>query len=286
MGTHSRAMVPDGGDAERSPAHGSRVSPIGAVTGIRQWRARFAIRASGLGLSVLGAVALCGTEAWAADTQQVQSPGPGEWASYYSLGYQLGRDLATLKRLGMSPDLESILKGLSDGLAGVDPSVGVQAMNRTLAELRQNGAEGARTKSKSFEDRATDAFHALHAGQEAVVTLPSGLQYRVIRAGGGRRPMEGDVLTVHYRASLANGILVESTYQDDEPARLRLGEVMAPGLKEALSLMREGGKWDLFIPPVLGFSEYSTLRDRAMIYEVELVAIEPAGTVPAPVSDP
>lgn len=192
----------------------------------------------------------------------------------YSLGYQLGRDLATLERLGTPPDLGVILKGISDGLAGAEPGAGAQAMNQALSDLRQRGADqAAETKGARFEARTTSAFNALQAGRDGLVTLPNGLQYRILTAGNGRQPKEEDTLTINYKATLPNGVLVDSTYDDGEPATLKLGEIEVPGLKQALALMSSGAKWEVFVPPALGFSEYSTLRDRAMIYELELLDV-------------
>ncbi len=210
-------------------------------------------------------------------------PGAPQATASYSLGFQLGSDLAALKRLGRVTDLEAVLKGLSDAMAGVEPAVSAQEMGAALEELRQRGAPPKpEAKTPSFDDQTTRAFNALYAGREGVVTLPSGLQYKILRAGGGKQPKDDDILTINYKASFPNGVLVDSTYEDGEPATLRLSEIEVPGLKQALALMREGAKWELYVPPALGFSEFSTLRDRAMIYEVELLSVVPAADAVAP----
>lgn len=237
----------------------------------------------------LVAVGLCGAAVWAGVwAGETSAPSVTPQATVnYSLGYQLGRDLATLKGLGTTPDLAAIIKGMSDALAGAEASVSAQAMSQALADLRQQSTgQTTEGKDRGFEARKTSAFNSLHAGQAGLVTLPSGLQYKVIAAGSGRQPADGDMLTLNYQATLPNGVRVDNTYEDGEPARLRLNEVSVPGLQEALALMRPGAKWEVFVPPALGFSEYSTLRDRAMIYEIELLEVTPLTDEPTSAANP
>ncbi len=235
------------------------------------------------------AVGLCGAAVWGG-VWAGEAPAPlvtPQATVNYSLGYQLGRDLATLQGLGTTPDLAAILKGMSDALAGAEASVSAQAMSQALADLRQQGTgQAAEAKGRGFEARKTGAFNALYADQAGLVTLPSGLQYKVIAAGSGRQPTDGDLLTLNYQATLPDGVRVDSTYEDGEPAKLGLSEVSVPGLKEALALMRPGAKWEIYVPPALGFSESSTLRDRAMIYAVELLEVTPPTELPASAVNP
>ena len=283
------ALLRPGADLQRSPGlsgPGCRAAGDGGP-GLKRL-----LSAAVLGFCVWGGV--FGT-LWAGDTPEapdapvtsaapVDEPETPQATASYSLGFQLGSDLAALKRLGRVPDLEAVLKGLSDAMAGVAPAVGAQEMGTALEELRRNGApqEGP-AHAASPDEKTTQAFNALHAGQEGVVTLPSGLQYKVIRAGTGRQPEYDDVLTINYKAAFPDGVQVDSSYEGGGPATLRLSEVEVPGLKQALALMREGAKWELYVPPALAFSEFSTLRDRAMIYEVELLAVTPAEADPTPV---
>lgn len=235
----------------------------------------------------LVAVILCGACAWTGvGAGTVPDPLASPQAAVnYSLGYQLGRDLVALKDRGTPPDLEMILRGLSDALAGAEPSIGNQGVGQALADLRQQGA-GTAAERRRFEARTTSAFQALHAGQDGVVTLPSGLQYLVLAAGNGRQPTDGDTLTLNYMTTLADGVQVDSTYEDGEPARLRLSEVSVSGLREALALMSPGARWKVYVPPALGFSEYSPLRDRALIFEVELLEVAPPTEIPPAAANP
>jgi FKBP-type peptidyl-prolyl cis-trans isomerase FklB len=214
--------------------------------------------------------------AWAAEPPAAAHPAQAK--ASYSLGYQLGGDLRALQRSGgPGPDLQALLKGVTDALSGARPDVTAQEMSKVLGDLRRQAERAARPAVTSYDARATQAFNALNAQREGVVTLENGLQYKVLQAGTGRQPQPNDTLTVNYKATLPNGVVVDSTYEDGEPAKLRLDDVTVAGLRQALGLMREGARWEVYVPPALGFSnEYSALRDRPMNYEVELISVAPA----------
>jgi FKBP-type peptidyl-prolyl cis-trans isomerase FklB len=120
-----------------------------------------------------------------------------------------------------------------------------------------------------------EAFLAANAEKEGVVTLPSGLQYKVLQQGTGASPGPTDNVKVHYRSTLIDGTEFHSSYRGEgEPETLHVSGVMR-GVTEALQLMREGDRWQLFIPADLAFARRGPLADRTVIYEVELISIEP-----------
>jgi FKBP-type peptidyl-prolyl cis-trans isomerase FklB len=193
----------------------------------------------------------------------------------YSVGYQWGRDLLTLKGSGIPPNLEQIVKGLSDALAGAEPAVGTEELTRMLEALRQQPPpDEARPRVSNLEENALRAFTELNAKREGVVTLDNGLQYRILTAGSGKQPKGEDLVTIHYKAALPNGVVFDDTYADGEPVTVRLDQVAVPGLAQALALMSEGAKWEVFVPSALGFPEASAVRDRPVIYEIELLKVE------------
>jgi FKBP-type peptidyl-prolyl cis-trans isomerase FklB len=122
-----------------------------------------------------------------------------------------------------------------------------------------------------------DAFLAENKQKEGVVTLPSGLQYKIIKAGEGKKPKQEDTVVCHYRGTLINGTEFDGTHGPGEPATFKVTGVV-PGWREALKLMPVGSKWQLFIPPVLAYGERgagATIGPNAtLIYEVELLAIK------------
>ena len=119
-------------------------------------------------------------------------------------------------------------------------------------------------------------FLNYNAKKEGVVALPSGLQYRVIRKGTGTRPGYRDKVTVHYRGTLIEGTEFDSSYKRGNPATFKLNRVIK-GWTEGLALMKEGAKWELFIPSVLAYgtagSPPSIGPNETLIFEVELIKV-------------
>jgi FKBP-type peptidyl-prolyl cis-trans isomerase FklB len=123
-----------------------------------------------------------------------------------------------------------------------------------------------------------EAFLAENKKKEGVKTLPSGLQYKVIKAGTGKKPKSTDTVTAHYRGTLINGTEFDSSYKRGQPATFPVSGGMIPGWTEALQLMEEGAKWQLFIPSNLAYGEKGAGRDigpnATLIFEIELVSIQ------------
>ena len=123
---------------------------------------------------------------------------------------------------------------------------------------------------------ADATFLATNRAKPGVTTLPSGLQYRVITPGKGRKPKASDNVTVHYRGTLVNGTEFDSSYKRNEPATFPVGGVIA-GWVEALQLMEEGAKWELVIPAELGYGARGAggviPPNATLIFEVELLKI-------------
>jgi len=137
-----------------------------------------------------------------------------------------------------------------------------------LAKLQEHTA-----KNK----KEADAFLAGDKKKEGIVVLSSGLQYKVIKPGIGRKPKPTDKVSVHYRARLIDGREFSDTYLLGQPEILTVKEVV-PGLAEALTLMQEGARWLLFIPPELGYGERGAGNqigpNASLIFDVELLSIQ------------
>jgi len=122
-----------------------------------------------------------------------------------------------------------------------------------------------------------EIFLEANKKKEGVQTLPSGLQYKVLKAGAGKKPTATDTVTVHYRGTLIDGKEFDSSYQRGKPVTFPVNGVI-PGWTEALPLMEEGAKWELFIPSNLAYGERGAGRDigpnATLIFEVELISIE------------
>ena len=125
------------------------------------------------------------------------------------------------------------------------------------------------------------AFLEENAKKEGVKTLPSGLQYRVIQEGSGATPGATDTVTVNYRGTLIDGTEFDSSYSRGKPATFRADRVIR-GWTEALQMMKEGAKWELFIPPDLAYGERGAGGkigpNSTLVFEVELVSVGKNGT--------
>ena len=123
-----------------------------------------------------------------------------------------------------------------------------------------------------------EAFLAENGKKEGVKTLPSGLQYRVLKAGDGRQPVKADQVVVHYRGTLIDGREFDSSHKRGEPAKFGVTQVIK-GWTEALQLMKEGSKWMLYIPWQLAYGEKGSGKligpNETLIFEVELIAVMP-----------
>jgi FKBP-type peptidyl-prolyl cis-trans isomerase FklB len=203
------------------------------------------------------------------------------------LSYGMGVGLArSFERQGIQLDARLLARGLEDARSGgallmTDAELR-DAMIRLQGELRERQARHARSAADARRDG--EAFLAENATREGVVTLPSGLQYKVLRAGDGPKPAAADAVVCHYRGKLVDGTEFDSSYRRGRPATLQLDRVI-PGWREALQLMPVGSKWQLFVPAKLAYGERGWRgRSRTaakigpnatLIYETELLAITP-----------
>lgn len=221
-------------------------------------------------ISIL-ALALTGGCCWAAEPVDLKTE---TGRINYSVGYQIGGDF---KRQGIDLDSEALVQGIEDALRTTSPRIAPEVMETTLKNLKQRIDAGQKEQRLSqlekYRGEGRD-FLAANGKKEGVVTLPSGLQYRVLQEGIGPRPTLSNTVTVHYRGTQIDGSEFDSSYRRNEPATFPLTNVI-PGWQEALQLMREGGRWQLFIPADLAFGERGPLAERVVIYEIELLRVNP-----------
>ncbi len=197
------------------------------------------------------------------------------------VSYSIGIDVAkSLKQQSIEVDVEVLVKGLRDVLAGgklLMTEDEVQAtMSAFQADLRQKKAQGAQMVSTENKKEGA-AFLASNKTKQGVVTLPSGLQYKILKVGDGKKPIGSDTVECHYRGTLINGTEFDSSYRRGQPASFAVAGVIS-GWTEALKLMPVGSKWQLFIPPQLAYEAQGAGRDigpdATLIFEVELLAIK------------
>lgn len=215
--------------------------------------------------------------ATAASAQQTGLETPKERLSY-TIGMDIGQSLSGQD---MELDIDILLEAIRASYLGEETLLTREEalaerekfIQQRQQELQQQRAEDARINAEEGE-----AFLAANAEKEGVQVTESGLQYRVITEGEGERPGPEDRVTVHYRGTLINGVEFDSSYARGEPATFGLNQVI-PGWTEGLQLMREGAKYELFIPSELAYGEQGRPGpigpNSTLIFEVELLEIEP-----------
>jgi FKBP-type peptidyl-prolyl cis-trans isomerase len=197
------------------------------------------------------------------------------------LSYALGMDVAnTLRRQSIEIDPTLFSKGFSDVYSGGKLLLSDEDARAVIGDMQKEmrrKAEEARAQSADNNKKVGDTFLAENKKAQGVVTLPSGLQYKVLKAGDGKKPTLEDTVVCQYRGTLIDGKEFDSSYKRNEPATFPVKGVIK-GWTEALQLMPVGSKWELFIPPDLAYGERGAGADigpnSTLIFDVELVSIK------------
>jgi FKBP-type peptidyl-prolyl cis-trans isomerase len=191
----------------------------------------------------------------------------------YITGLDIGRSLKS-QSADIDPDV--LARGIKDGFSGGKALLTEQEIRDTATVFQKEMTAKQQTLAEKNKMEA-EAFLGGDKKKEGIVTLPSGLQYKVIKPGVGRKPKPTDTVSVHYRATLINGREFSNSYLRGQPEILKVKEAI-PGLAEALTLMQEGAKWLLYIPPNLGYGELGAGSqigpNAALIFDVELFSIQ------------
>jgi len=194
----------------------------------------------------------------------------------YVIGVQVGKDL---KNQSIDVDPALVNKGLQDSILGNKLLMTDQETKDFIAAYqKEKAAKVAEEKKKLGEKNKQegDAFLAENKTKAGVKTLPSGLQYRVIKEGNGRTPKATDTVVTQYKGTLINGTEFDSSYRRNEPATFPVSGVIR-GWTEALQLMKEGSKWQIVVPPELAYGEQGAGPigpNATLIFEVELVSVK------------
>ena len=195
----------------------------------------------------------------------------------YSLGYQFGQ---YLKSHGVDISLEVYTLGIKDALGDKESLMSKEEIRATIKGLQQKVKV---ERQKELKEKATTnleegkKFLKENQKKEGVKVLPSGLQYKVLVEGSGKTPEATDAVTVNYKGTLIDGTEFDSSYKRGQPTTLKVKGVIK-GWTEALQLMKEGSKWQLFIPPELAYGERTSGRNipphSTLIFEVELISVQ------------
>jgi FKBP-type peptidyl-prolyl cis-trans isomerase FklB len=196
----------------------------------------------------------------------------------YSIGVDIG---TTLKNQSLDVDPAILARGIRDSMSGQKPLMTDQEIRDTIAAFQKEMTAKQQEQAKQLGEKNKkqgEAFLAENKKKEGVKTLPSGLQYKVITAGKGKKPKATDTVTTHYRGTLIDGTEFDSSVSRGKPASFPVTGVI-PGWTEALQLMEEGAKWQLFIPSNLAYGERGTPGgpigpNATLIFDIELISIQ------------
>jgi len=195
----------------------------------------------------------------------------------YSLGFQFGQNL---KSQGVEINLAIYTSGIQDALGGKESQMTSEEIRVTITALQQRlGAAQQKVQKEQAAKNLSEgkAFLATNEKKEGIKTLPSGLQYKVLMEGSGKIPKAENSVTVHYKGILIDGTEFDSSYKRGQPATFQANGVIK-GWTEALQLMKEGSKWQLFIPPELAYGDRGAgpriPPNSTLIFEVELISVK------------
>lgn len=197
----------------------------------------------------------------------------------YMIGHQIG---SNFKRDGLEVDVNMVLNGMKEALAGKDSPLTAEESQKLMQNLQQEMQTKMAAKQKAESEKNAKegkTFLAENAKKPGVKTTKSGLQYKVLKEGKGEAPKATDKVTTNYRGTLIDGTEFDSSYKRGEPATFPVNGVIK-GWTEALQLMKPGAKWQLWVPADLGYGEGGAGDkigpNATLAFEVELLEIEKA----------
>jgi len=251
-----------GARAQQAPAKAPTTPPAKAPATTPQAKAPSAAPAQGQGLTT---------------TKQKNS---------YAIGMEMGKGL---KSQGIDIDSTVLVQGLKDALTDAKPQMSEDELRQVIAalqtEMRQKQMQ-AQEMAAADNKAKGDAFLAANGKKDGVVVLPDGLQYKILTAGTGKKPVETDTVLCNYKGTFIDGQEFDSSTQAGKPVPFEVKNVI-PGFKEVLQLMPVGSKWQVFIPSNLAYGERGAGGvigpNSTLIFEIEVVGIDatPAADAPA-----
>jgi FKBP-type peptidyl-prolyl cis-trans isomerase FklB len=204
----------------------------------------------------------------------------------YGIGFRMGSDMRGSQLTADDVDLQAFVRGMTDGINKSKPAISEQDLSQAMKNFHDQLTARIQDKAKSAGEKNKkdgEAFLAANKGKDGVKTLPSGLQYKVIKSGNGPTPGANDTVKAHYKGTLLDGTVFDSSYDRGEPATFPVNGVI-PGWTEALQLMKVGDKWQLFIPSKLAYGENGAGGDigpnAVLVFDVELLDVNKGDKAP------
>lgn len=198
------------------------------------------------------------------------------------ISYAIGVDMGTnLKAQNIEVNPDTLAKGLKDALASAQTLLSQQEISSTLSNLQKQIISKREADFKAQADqnkRGGETFLQTNKTKPGVITLASGLQYKIITQGTGPQPTDKDNVTVNYAGRLINGQEFDSSYKRGKPAQFPVSEVIA-GWSEALKLMKTGSTWEIYVPPALAYGERGLPGgpigpNQTLVFTINLMSID------------
>ena len=193
----------------------------------------------------------------------------------YSIGVNIGKDLK-MKTQELDINNAFLIQGIKDAINGSKTIMSEQDMEATMMSFQQEMA-GKMKNIAEKNKKEGEAFLEANKKKDGVITLPSGLQYKILKEGSGAKPTATQTVKCNYRGTLIDGKEFDSSYKRGEPTEFPVGQVIK-GWTEALQLMPVGSKWQLFIPSNLAYGENGGGQiigpNATLIFDIELISIK------------
>jgi FKBP-type peptidyl-prolyl cis-trans isomerase FklB len=191
----------------------------------------------------------------------------------YAVGWQLGK---SIKADEGDMDTAATVQAIKDSMAGAEPKVPLDEMRGVMDARRKQRVEEVRALVEK-KKQESDAFLAGNKKKPGVKEAASGLQYKELTAGKGKSPKATDTVVVHYRGALLDGREFDSSLKRDKPATLPVGSLIK-GFQEALTMMKAGAKWQVWIPPKLAYGAQGAPGrfgpNETLVFDIELLEIK------------
>lgn len=195
----------------------------------------------------------------------------------YSIGADLGKNF---KKQSIDINVEAMAKGMQDGMSGGKLVMTDEQMKESLNKFQKDlmAKRNSEFNAKASENKAKgETFLNQNKAKEGVVSLPSGLQYKIVTKGEGAKPSKDDMVTVEYTGTLINGQVFDSTEKTGKPATFKVSQVI-PGWTEALQLMPAGSTWEVFVPASLAYGSRSVGGpigpNETLIFKIHLINVK------------
>jgi len=200
---------------------------------------------------------------------------PGIKTDEQKLSYAMGTYFAMgVAQQNVELDVPAFIQAIEDVLKQNEPKISMEEMKNIVAQYKETISK-QQSAAISANQKAGDAFLAENKKKEGVIESPTGLQYKIIKEGAGVKPAAGSSVTVHYKGTLIDGTVFDSSYDRGEPATLSLTQVIK-GWQEVVPMMKTGSKWQIYVPSKLAYGDRAASDligpGSTLVFDIELIA--------------